>query len=318
MASGASRAESEVSINMDRSELDTAEFPQPLEVDDVPREFSSRVHIDVAALSDQGRVRDLNEDHFFVARGGRHIATLLTNIPSRDVPTRFEETGYIMIVADGMGGHAGGEVASRMAISTLINIILHVPDWILRLDEEHAQKIMERAAERYRKVHEALQEKAKLDPTLRGMGTTMTAAYSLGDDLFVAHVGDSRAYLFREGKLQLLTRDQTQAQLMADIGMISQKEVARHRLRHVLTSALGGVEKTVRVDLQRLKLLDSDRLLLCTDGLTDMVEDEGIAGVLASTPTSEDACRKLVDLALENGGKDNVTVVVARYSIPES
>ena len=272
----------------------------------------------MAALSDKGKVREHNEDHFFVARGGRHLATLLTNIPSSDVPTRFEETGYMMIVADGMGGNAGGAVASRMAISTLINIVLHMPDWILRLDEEHAQKVMDRAAERYRKVHEALQEKARLDPKLRGMGTTMTAAHSLGDDLFVTHVGDSRAYLFRDGKLQLLTHDQTQAQLMADIGMISQTEVARHRLRHVLTSALGGMEKAVRADIQRLKLTHSDRLLLCTDGLTDMVEDEGIARVLASSESSEEACRGLVDLALENGGKDNVTVVLARYSIPEA
>ena len=303
---------------IDRSDVDTAEFPLPLKDDDPPREFSSQVRIDVAAFSDKGKVRERNEDHFFVGRGGRHLETLLTNIPTSDVPTRFDETGYLMIVADGMGGHAGGEVASRMAITTLINIVLHMPDWILRLDEEHAQKVMDRAAERYRKVHEALQEKARLDPKLRGMGTTMTAAYSIGDDLFVAHVGDSRAYLFRDGKLQLLTQDQTQAQLMADIGMISQKEVARHRLRHVLTNALGGSEKAVRVDIQRLKLTNADRLLMCTDGLTDMVDNEGIARVLAGTESSDEACRRLVDLALENGGKDNVTVVLARYSIPES
>ncbi len=303
---------------IDRSELDTSEFPLPLGEEDRPREFSSQVRIDVAALSDKGKVREQNEDHFFVARGGRHLATLLTNIPSSDVPTRFEETAYLMIVADGMGGHAGGEVASRMAIATLINIVLHMPDWILRLDEEHAQKVMERAADRYKKVHQALQEKARLDPKLRGMGTTMTAAYSVGDDLFVAQVGDSRAYLFRDEKLQLLTHDQTQAQLMADIGMISQKEVARHRLRHVLTSALGGTEKAVKVDIQRLKLTNADRLLLCSDGLTDMVEDAGIASVLASSESSDAACRRLVDLALENGGKDNVTVVLARYSIPDT
>ncbi|MGH9335887.1 MAG: PP2C family protein-serine/threonine phosphatase, partial [Vicinamibacteria bacterium] len=104
--------------------------------------------------------------------------------------------------------------------------------------------------------------------------------------------------------------------LMADIGMIPQKEVARHRLRHVLTSALGGSENAVRVDIQRLKLTDSDRLLLCSDGLTDMVDDAGIARVLENTRSSGDACRRLVDLALENGGKDNVTVVLARYAIP--
>lgn len=282
-----------------------------------PRSISSSVHIDVAAVTDTGKVRERNEDHYFVARGGRHITTLLTNIPSGDVPSQFGETGYLMIVADGMGGHAGGEVASRMAIATLINIILHVPDWILRLDEEHAQKVMERAAQRYRQVHEALQERARLDPRLRGMGTTMTAAYSLGDDLFITQVGDSRAYLFREGKLQLLTRDQTQAQMLADSGLISQQEVARHRLRHVLTSALGGSQKDVRVEIQRFKMLGGDRLLLCTDGLTDMVEDSGIAEVLASESRSDDACRLLVERALANGGKDNVTVVVAHYSIPE-
>jgi protein phosphatase len=176
---------------------------------------------------------------------------------------------------------------------------------------------MERAAERYRLVHEALQEKARLDPKLRGMGTTMTAAYSVGDDLFVAHVGDSRAYLFRDGKLQLLTHDQTQAQRMADVGLIPQKEVGRHRLRHVLTSALGGLEKAVNVDIQRLKLIDGDRLLLCTDGLTDMVEDQAIAQILAGAGSSNDASSRLLDQALENGGRDNVTVVVAGYRIPE-
>ena len=106
-----------------------------------------------------------------------------------------------------------------MAIATLMNIILHVPDWIMRLDDEHAQKLMERAVERCRQVHEVLQEKANLDPRLRGMGTTMTAAYSLGDDLFTVQVGDSRAYLFRDGKLQHLTRDQTHAQALADSGL---------------------------------------------------------------------------------------------------
>ena len=170
-----------------------------------------------------------------------------------DVPAEFGETSYLMIVADGMGGHAAGEVASRMAIATLINIILHVPDWILRLDDEHAQKVMERAVLRFRQVHEALQEKARLDPRLRGMGTTMTAAYSLGDDLFITQVGDSRAYLFRDGNLKRLTRDQTHAQMLADSGLISQQDVARHRLRNVLTSALGASQKNVNAVIERVE-----------------------------------------------------------------
>jgi len=216
-----------------------------------------------------------------------------------------------------MGGHAGGEVASRLAIATLMNIILHVPDWILRLDDdEHAHKVMQRAADRCQQIHEALQKKGRLHANLEGMGTTMTAALSLGDDLFVTQVGDSRAYLFRAGRLQLLTRDQTRAQQLADQGVISQQDVARHRLRHVLTNALGGSQKDVRVDIKRWKLADGDRLLLCTDGLTDMLDDAQIAEVLAREADSDEACRLLVEGALANGGRDNVTVVLSRYGIP--
>jgi protein phosphatase len=207
-----------------------------------------------------------------------------------------------MIVADGMGGHAGGEVASRMAIATLMNIILHVPDWILRLDHEQAHKVMQRAADRAQQIHEALQKQARLHPDLEGMGTTMTAAPSLGDDLFVTQVGDSRAYLFHGGTLQRLTRDQTQAQLLADQGVISQQDVARHRLRHVLTNALGGFQRNVRVDIKRWKLADGDRLLLCSDGLTDMLDDADISEVLAREATPTKTCRRLSG-ALENGGR---------------
>jgi PPM family protein phosphatase len=301
----------------DPRDVETAEFPYPQLGLELPREASSKVQIDVAALSDPGKVRERNEDHFYVARGGRRATTLVTNVPAADIPSQFEETAYLLVVADGMGGHAGGEVASRLAIATLINIILHAPDWIMRLDDEHAERLMDRAVARYRVIHEALQERARLDPALRGMGTTMTAAYSLGRDLFVAQVGDSRAYRFRDGTLQLLTRDQTHAQMLANEGLIRQQDVARHRLRHVLTSALGGLQNHVRTEIERTTLADGDRLLLCSDGLTDMVEDAEISEVLRQEPRSEEACRQLVDRALANGGKDNVTVVLARYSMPD-
>ena len=298
-------------------DIDTDEFSFPLLDLETPPATSAQVRIDVAALSDKGRVRQRNEDHYFVARGGRHVTTLLTNVPPEDIPSQAAETCYVMIVADGMGGHAGGEVASRMAIATLMNIILHAPDWILRLeDDEHAHRVIQRAADRCQQIHKALQKKGRLDPDLEGMGTTMTAALSLGDDLFVTQVGDSRAYRFRAGTLERLTRDQTQAQRLADEGVISQQDVARHRLRHVLTNALGGFQRNVRVDIKRWKLADGDRLLLCTDGLTDMVDDDHIAEVLAREAGSDETCRLLVESALANGGNDNITVVLARYGIP--
>ncbi len=301
---------------IDPTELDTAEFPLPRTAERV-RPSSSLVRVDVAAQSDKGKKRDTNQDHFLVARAGRHLDTLLSNLPEGDLPARFDETGYIAIVADGMGGAAGGEVASRLAITTLINIVLHVPDWILRLDEEHAQKVMRRAASYYRKVKEKLAQEARLKPELRGMGTTMTGAYSLGDDLFVIHVGDSRAYLYRDGVLRRLTKDHTHAQMLADAGIIRPEAVGTHRLRHVLTNALGGAESEGNAEIHRMRLFDGDRILLCSDGLHDMVDDEAIVEILKRERASNPACEALVKSALDNGGKDNVTVVVAGYRIPE-
>ena len=301
---------------IDPSDLDTVEFP--LERDqDRARPASSVVRVDVAAKSHPGHVRSSNEDHYLVAAAGRHLETLLSNLPEDEAPKRFDETSYIAIVADGMGGAVGGEIASRLAITTLIDILSHVPDWILRLDEEHAQKVMDRAAEYYRKVNETIVEHARLKPELRGMGTTMTGAYSYGDDLFVVHVGDSRAYLFREGVLRRLTQDHTHAQKLADLGIIRPEAVETHRLRHVLTNALGGEKSEGRAEIHRMRLCDGDRILLCSDGLHDMVDDEGIANVLKSHSRSEPACDALLKRALENGGKDNVTAVVAGYIIPD-
>jgi protein phosphatase len=302
----------------DRSQDDTQPIPIR-RADDAPRDrprrpFASPVRVDAAGLSDRGQVREDNEDHFLVARVGRSLDTLLTSLPTGQIPERFDETGYVMMVADGMGGAAAGEMASRVAISTLVNIVLDVPDWIMKLDEASAEKMMRRAVGYYQKVDSALAELANADPQLRGMGTTMTVGYSIGEDLFVFHVGDSRAYLFRDGKLRQLTRDHTHVQKLVDAGMITREEAATHRLRHVLTNAVGGKAKTIGVDAQRLGIADGDHLLLCTDGLTEVVEDDEIADVLGRGKAPEVVCRSLVDLALDRGGPDNVTVVTARFS----
>src|SRR5207302_1701640 len=132
------------------------------------------------------------------------------------------------------------------------------------------------------------------------------------------HVGDSRAYLFRRGGLHQLTRDHTLAQALADAGRITPAEVATHRLRHVLVRSLGAGRGDLEVDIQHLQIADGDRLLLCTDGLTDMAPDDLIGEVLRATESPEEASRALVELALERGGKDNVTVVLAQYTIPET
>lgn len=144
--------------------------------DEVLQPSSSSVHVDVSGLSHAGTVRSCNEDHFIVTRIGRYLETALTSLPPGEVPERFEEVGYAMIVADGMGGHAAGELASRMAISGLIKLALARPDWIFRLDNTVAMDATERSKRRFQDLNTLLIEHGRRDPDSHGMGTTLTAA----------------------------------------------------------------------------------------------------------------------------------------------
>jgi protein phosphatase len=286
---------------------------------DRPQLLSALVQVDVGGLSHPGHVRPNNEDHFFVARFGRFLERLCTNLPEDEIQQRFEETGYGLVVADGIGGSAAGEVASKLAISTFVNLVLGTPDWIMRLDDDLLpQEVKRRAQERYGQISTVMAEQAQADPTLQGFGTTMTVGLSLGKDLFVAHIGDSRAYLLRQQRLHQLTRDHTLAQALVDQGVLTKQAVATHRLRHVLTKSLGAQGGQVEPDVQEVVLQNGDCLLLCTDGLTDMVQDTRIAEVLGRGETAEKACQCLVEEALKAGGKDNVTVIVARYAFPQA
>ena len=146
------------------------------------------------------------------------------------------------------------------------------------------------------------------------MGTTLTVCYTTGPELFVLHAGDSRACLYRGGALRRLTRDHTHAQAMIDAGLAAPESYATMPRRHVLTNYVGGGR--VAVDVEHHRLADGDRLLLCTDGLTDLVSEVEIAALLEAHPRPDDACRALVDRALDCGGRDNITVVLASYTIP--
>lgn len=280
----------------------------------------SRVRAEVAALTDRGPVRDANEDAYVVFRLGRYLQRVSSSLPESDLKSRFEEAGHAMIVADGLGGHEAGDVASRTALTTIVELVLRSPRWALRLDdpatrETEIRELLGRSKQYLSGVHAALRQHAAADSRLAGMGTTLTCAYSVGIDLFVLHVGDSKAYLFRSGKLRKITRDHTVAQEYADLGMIPQENVATHRMHHVLTRAVGGPDEELEGDMHHVQLVDGDRILMCSDGLTDMAKEEEISALLASHPVAEQACRALVDLALERGGRDNVTVIVADYAV---
>ena len=281
------------------------------------RAYSSLVRIDVSALSHPGHIRANNEDQFFVTKLARSFETMLSSLPAGEVPERADEVNYVMVVADGMGGHAAGEVASRLAISALVSLVLDLPDWILKVDENGAPEIERRARRLVQKVSSMLVERGRENDDLRGMGSTLTAARSYGRDLLIVHVGDSRAYLFRSSHLHRLTKDHTFAQLLVDKGQLASCDVASSGVAHILTNAIGGSTEKVDVDVDLLRLEDGDRLLLCSDGLTDLVDDEAIAATLSAKKTSKDACAELMRQALAGGGRDNITVIVGDYALPD-
>jgi len=276
---------------------------------------SIQIRADVSGLTHPGRVRPNNEDHFLVTRATRGLETIQTSLPAGDVPQRADEINYVMVVADGMGGHAAGEVASRLAISALVGLALQIPDWIFWVDEEHVPEIERRTREAVQQVGSMLIERGREDAALRGMGSTLTAARSCGRDLLIVHVGDSRAYLFRAGRLERLTRDHTYAQQLVDTGEMSPGEAALSRCRHILTNALGGSADEVDVDMDLLRLEDGDRLMLCSDGLTDGVDDDTIANALGNEEPSAEVAQKLLQCALDAGGRDNITVIVATFRL---
>jgi PPM family protein phosphatase len=277
--------------------------------------LSASVRVEFGARSRLGNQR-ANEDHYLIFRVGRSQQVLASSLREADLPGQFEEYGYLMLVADGVGPLGSGAMASRLAISTLAHLVLHFGKWNLRIDERTAADVIDRAEWFYHRTADALAARSHLEPLLAGMGTTLTATFSAGNDLFYAHVGHSRAYLFRDGQLILLTRDHTLAQRLVERqGPVPVEPVAQD-LKHILTDALGGAGRTPEVDIERLKLWDNDCILLCTDGLTDVVDDEAIADALALPRQLDEQCQALIDLAGARDSNDDVTVLLASYRIP--
>ena len=279
------------------------------------RTLSSAIRVEIAACSRPGS-RSANADHYHVVRLGRHQETIATSLPEGDVPARFDEAAYGIFVADGTGAVDSGEPASRLAISTLAHLALHFARWNVRIDPRTADDVINQGLRFYRRVDDRVTEAGRENPELSGMGTTLTVVYIADDMLFIGHVGHSRAYLLREGLLTQLTRDQTLAQRLGAGGRAAPIPLAAHDLGHILTDAIGGRAGMPSIQVGRIRLQPEDYVLLCTNGLTDVVDDEGIRAILLQPGSLDERCQALVDLALARGGPDNVTVVVAKYTVP--
>jgi protein phosphatase len=274
------------------------------------------VKVDVGALSHPGKVRDKNEDFYAVVRRSRSRAVLATNLPEGILLPGEEEEAYALAVADGMGGRPFGEMASMFALQTAWDLGGQEIHWPVKVNEQEAQTLLEKMEVYAELIDRTLKDLGRQEPALAGMGTTLTVAYTIGLDVFLGHIGDCRAYQFHEGKVCRLTRDHTMAQYMLEAGYLKAGQLRLRQLRHVLTNCLGAGQQTASPDVQHLRLADGDSLLLCSDGLTKMVPEEKIAQTLTRVRVAQDACQALVDQALEAGGKDNITVLLARYRVP--
>jgi protein phosphatase len=296
------------------SEDVTAEFTVALSEDSFLQDPGSVMAIDLAAATHRGHVRSNNEDHYLIMRFRRTLENLHSNLDRGMLARSYDVTGYGLLVADGLGGMVAGEVASRTALTKVVELVVDTPDWMLDIERpENRQVVLDRMTKRFMNIDQTIRDQAELDATLSGMGTTLTVAASLGRELIIGHIGDSRAYLFRNDSLSQITRDHTLAQALIEAGVASRDEPATRSMRHVLTAALGSLGPKSKPEIQSLQVRENDQLLLCTDGLTEMVDDATIASLLRNAETADKACEDLITVALAGGGLDNVTVLLARF-----
>jgi len=238
-----------------------------------------------------GRQRQHNEDTFLVA-----------------------DEAKLYLVADGMGGHAAGEIASRIAVDSISEFILHTKEddgtWPHAYDEQY-RRSTNRLMTAVRLANTRVLEAMRKDARLRGMGTTVVACLADDNTMSVAHVGDSRAYLIRDGMLSRLTNDHSWVFEQVQAGMLTEAEAEKHPLRNVITRALGGA-LSVTPDASEVESRPGDVYLLCSDGLTGMVPEDEILRVVSENEDLEKACQTLIDLANERGGLDNVTAILVK------
>jgi protein phosphatase len=268
--------------------------------------------VEAAGRTDRGRVRSNNEDQFLVAELAKTLRVEQSSLPEPDEQAG-RLRGHLFLVADGMGGHAGGEEASRIAARTVEENLLNSLKWFLRTRGDEGREVNDHLQAALQEADARVIGEASRRPELVGMGSTLTMAFALGRELFVAHVGDSRAYLCRDGRLYRLTHDHTLLNELSRLGRLVPGQERSERLRHIITNAIGGPTPGVRVEMVRAQIDPGDRLLLCTDGLTDLLGDDEIAAVLTEWPGPAEACDRLVETANARGGHDNVTAVVAAF-----
>lgn len=275
-----------------------------------------RLVVDAHGLSDVGRKRPKNEDQFLVAELHKSLSIRQTSLALED-GSRIDsgKRGYLFLVADGVGGAPAGGRASSLAVDTVLRYVLNVMPWFFRLEDTDQEILRRELKLALRKCQTIVKAEASARPERRGMATTLTLAYVMWPKLFVVHVGDSRCYVVRQGRLEQLTRDHTVANELLAQGVLKPAEARSSKWRHVIWNVVGTSDREFRPDVFQTDLRPGDALLLCTDGLIKHVSSEDLLRLMKRKERAAETCRALVDAANEGGGSDNTTVVVARFRV---
>ena len=271
----------------------------------------SPLKVEVFGRTDVGKTRDHNEDSFLVADLTRRIASLQPEVREHEVGPR----GTLFVVADGMGGAAAGEIASDLAVDSIYAHM--IGEW--GNDQELSeQRFAFRLKEAVEFANARIHEYARAHPEHRGMGTTTTAAGVYENALYLTQIGDSRAYLIRAGHITQITKDQSLMQRLVDAGELTEEEAAVSERRNIILQALGP-DPHVKVDLTRQEVRKGDMIIMCSDGLSGLVQKDDMVRLAQAQPDLVALCKELIDLANSRGGPDNITCIVGRFGgdIPE-
>jgi protein phosphatase len=266
---------------------------------------TGEITLHVFGRTDVGQIREHNEDNFLIADLTRHSRSLLEADRSQAVGPR----GNVLGVCDGMGGAAAGEVASQLAVDIIYDVLCADPP--PETNDDLAHRLVHAVEEAGVRIF----NEARADRSRRGMGTTATIATLMDSVLFIAQVGDSRAYILRNGKLVQVTRDQSLVTQLIEAGQLTEEEAETFEHNNIILQALGTAD-SVQVDLTYVDLRRGDRLMICSDGLSGMVRADDIRHTLVSFDDPLHACKELTDRANAAGGHDNITVIVADFDGP--
>lgn len=267
--------------------------------------------MDVYGLTHAGSVRKENQDHFLICSLRKEVVVHRTSLTEvGQLPTGAQRVALLMMVADGVGGGAKGEEASRLAVEAVTQYVTRSMRCYYASETADDQEFLLALEEAASQCHTEVLRRAAENPEYRGMATTLTMWLSSWPRAFLLQVGDSRCYLLRQGELAQLTRDQTMAQELIDLGVLTPADASNTNYATTLSSSIGGRQTAPRVT--RIDLDWGNVALLCSDGLTRHVSDEQIRARLRSMTSSRQVCEDLLQDALDGGGTDNITIVVRR------